>query len=185
MSETSYLGHGKIMDMARGIYDEFADRDTDYLAERMHNALLGDLTHDHGYAPDDPVRNSHAWSGVALVLGEKLSELEDGKGLPKSYNLVTHLKRQRDFSEEAFGPGKRVKGVLDHIRKELTEIEKNPSDLEEWIDVALLAFDGAWRQGYTPLEIAEAFERKLRKNMVREWPDWQRVDPDRAIEHIR
>ncbi len=60
-----------------------------------------------------------------------------------AYDLVAHLYRQREFSLRTFGPGPRTAGVIDHIRKELREIEADPLDLEEWIDVVLLAFDGA------------------------------------------
>lgn len=71
-------------------------------------------------------------------------------------DLVAHLERQRAFSVRTFGPGARTAGVLDHIRKELREIEAEPADLSEWIDVVLLAFDGAWRAGHEPAAIAAA-----------------------------
>src|SRR4051812_41518412 len=80
------------------------------------------------------------------------------------YDLVAHLERQRAFSERTFGPGVRTDGVCDHIRKELTEIAASPHDLSEWIDVVLLALDGAWRAGFTPLEIAQALAAKQAKN---------------------
>ena len=102
-----------------------------------------------------------------------------------TYDLVAHLHRQRAFSERTFGPGHRTKGVLDHIRKELREIENAPTDLCEWIDVALLAFDGAWRAGYSADEIAAAFAAKQIRNEARQWPDWRTADPDKAIEHNR
>ena len=100
-------------------------------------------------------------------------------------NLVIHLQRQREFSERTFGPGCRTQGVLDHIRKELKEIERNPTDLDEWVDVIILACDGAWRAGYSPEEIATALSAKLEKNEKREWPDWRTSDKHKAIEHIR
>lgn len=100
-------------------------------------------------------------------------------------DLVAHLHRQRAFSARAFGPGTRTAGVLDHIRKELKEIEAKPDDLSEWIDVVLLACDGAWRQGYSPERIAEALAAKLARNEARTWPDWRTADPNKAIEHVR
>jgi tagatose-1,6-bisphosphate aldolase non-catalytic subunit AgaZ/GatZ len=100
-------------------------------------------------------------------------------------NFIDYLERQQAFSERTFGPGPRVKMVLDHLRKELVEIENNPTDLEEWIDVVMLALDGAWRAGYEPHEIADQLSAKLYKNEVRTWPDWRLVDTDKAIEHIR
>ena len=100
-------------------------------------------------------------------------------------NLIKHLRRQRKFSFNTFGPGERTEGILDHIRKELKEIEEAPADLEEWIDVVMLALDGAWRAGYTPLEIANALANKQKKNEARNWPDWRTAEPGKAIEHVR
>ena len=102
-----------------------------------------------------------------------------------TFDLIAHLNRQRAFSRATFGPGQRTQGVLDHIRKELDEIAENPADLYEWIDVVLLALDGAWRAGYTPQQIVEAMEFKQHKNEFRDWPDWRTADRDKAIEHVR
>lgn len=100
-------------------------------------------------------------------------------------DLVAHLQRQHEWSIRTFGPGARTAGVIDHIRKELREIEESPNDLSEWIDVAILAFDGAWRAGYTPEEIAAALAAKQAKNESRTWPDWRTMPADKAIEHER
>jgi hypothetical protein len=100
------------------------------------------------------------------------------------FDLVAHLYRQKAFSERTFGPGEKTDGVIDHLRKEIVEIEKDPHDLTEWIDVILLACDGAWRRGFSPEEIATALDAKLTKNEERKWPDWRTVEPGKAIEHI-
>jgi hypothetical protein len=102
-----------------------------------------------------------------------------------TFDLIAHLHRQREFSERTFGPGARTAGVLDHIRKELAEIEAAPDDIEEWVDVILLALDGAWRAGFDPEEIALSIALKLEHNSSRTWPDWRNADPTKAIEHIR
>jgi len=96
-----------------------------------------------------------------------------------------HLDRQRSWSAETFGPGPRTRGVLDHIRKELKEVEAAPDDVSEWADVIILAFDGALRAGHEPQEILNAVAAKQAKNESREWPDWRTADPDKAIEHVR
>jgi hypothetical protein len=101
------------------------------------------------------------------------------------FDLIAHLHRQRAFSHKTFGPGARAKGVVDHIRKELVEIEADPTDITEWIDVVLLALDGAWRCGAEPEQIAAALQAKQTKNENRQWPDWRTQSPDRAIEHAR
>lgn len=103
----------------------------------------------------------------------------------ESFNLAKHLFRHIAFSERTFGPGMRTRGVCDHIRKELLEIEKDPSDVKEWIDVILLGLDGAWRTGATPEQIIDEIQRKQTKNEGRTWPDWRTADPNKAIEHDR
>jgi hypothetical protein len=101
------------------------------------------------------------------------------------FDFVAHLQRQRDWSGRTFGPGSRSAGVVDHIRKELIEIEADPGDLKEWIDVVILALDGAWRTGAQPQEIIGAIVAKQTKNEGRVWPDWRTSDPNKAIEHDR
>lgn len=98
---------------------------------------------------------------------------------------AAHLERQRGWSEYTFGPGSRLHGVLDHIRKELKEIEADPTDVSEWVDVIILALDGAWRAGWEPQQIIDAIVAKQAKNESREWPDWRTAPPDQAIEHVR
>ncbi|RKR92818.1 uncharacterized protein DUF550 [Micromonospora pisi] len=98
---------------------------------------------------------------------------------------AAHLTRQREFSERTFGPGSRTHGVLDHIRKELREIEADPEDLGEWVDVVILALDGAWRAGHGEQAIIDAIIAKQIRNEGRTWPDWRTAEPGRAIEHDR
>lgn len=115
---------------------------------------------------------------IARDLGRRLR-----KKLP--FDFRAHLVRQRKFSLATFGPGYRYKANIDHIRKELVEIEKSPDDLVEWIDVVILALDAAWRQGATPDEIIDALVAKQTKNEKRQWPNWRYVPTDKAIEHDR
>ncbi|MFY3630658.1 dATP/dGTP pyrophosphohydrolase domain-containing protein [Achromobacter xylosoxidans] len=102
-----------------------------------------------------------------------------------AFDFVAHLARQAEFSARTFGPGARVAGVCDHIRKELIEVETSGGDLKEWVDVIILGLDGAWRSGATPQEIIAAVVAKQAKNEARTWPDWRTVDPTKAIEHDR
>jgi len=101
------------------------------------------------------------------------------------FDIIEHLQRQRDWSSKTFGPGPRTAGVLDHIRKECSEVAAKPDDLSEWIDIVILALDGAWRSGATPQEIVAALAAKQAKNEARVWPDWRTMSPDKAIEHDR
>lgn len=97
---------------------------------------------------------------------------------------AAHIERQRAWSLATFGPGDRLGGVLDHIRKELIEIEMDPTGFE-WIDVLILALDGAWRAGHEPQTILDAWVNKQTKNENRVWPDWRTMSADKAIEHDR
>lgn len=83
--------------------------------------------------------------------------------LINKFDLVAHIAHQRNWSLVTFGPGQRTGMMLNHIAKELEEIRAKPDDLSEWIDVVLLAIDGAWRCGYEPEEIAMALATKLTK----------------------
>ena len=95
-----------------------------------------------------------------------------------------YIARQREWSHRTFGPGHRTQGIVEHIGKELQEIGWSPYDIMEWVDVIILALDGAWRSGYEPEEILSALHEKQAINFARQWPDW-RGNEDRAIEHIR
>ena len=97
--------------------------------------------------------------------------------------LYSFINDQRRWSSKTFGPGPRTGGILRHIEKELDEIRLKPNDLEEWIDVVILALDGAWRAGHSPYEIVRALVMKQFKNMKRKWPDWRTVTQDDPIEH--
>ena len=68
-----------------------------------------------------------------------------------AFDLVAHLYRQRAFSERTFGPGARTKGVLNHIRKELAEIEADP-----FVRSVMEAFPGAEILGVRVLPQPEA-----------------------------
>lgn len=103
-------------------------------------------------------------------------------------DLRAHLYRQIESSKKNFGPDtsdEKLAGIRRHIEKELLEIEQDPRDLIEWIDVVILAFDGAWRSGHTPDQIVEALVFKQNKNESRKWPDWRDIPAGRPIEHDR
>jgi hypothetical protein len=96
-----------------------------------------------------------------------------------------HIDRQRFWSRINFGPGLRTKGIIDHMKKEFVEIEKDPTDVREWVDLIILALDGAWRTGAQPQDIIDEIKYKQAKNETRKWPDWRTMPEDKAIEHIR
>ncbi len=109
-------------------------------------------------------------------------------------DLKQHLIRQMAYSHATFGPGTRTAGVIDHIRKELVEVEESNGSSPEWVDVVILALDGLTRQlafcngkRADPSTVADMvcsmILGKQSRNEAREWPDWRTADPDKAIEH--
>jgi len=99
------------------------------------------------------------------------------------FSLENYLLAQIRWSDKTFGPGPRTEGILRHIGKEVHEVRASPTDLEEWIDIVILALDGAWRAGYSPPEIMQALLHKQQVNRDREYPP--PGPQDQPIEHIR
>jgi len=97
--------------------------------------------------------------------------------------LENWLKKQEKWSSKTFGHGRRTLGLLEHIRRELVEIEERPNDLGEWIDVVILALDGFWRHGGNPDSVMEYLTAKHRENFLRRWP--KPNSEHEAVEHIR
>lgn len=98
-------------------------------------------------------------------------------------DFVDYVRRHRAWSEQTFGTQPRTAGLLAHIEKECREIAQHPADLEEWVDVIILAIDGACRNGHSDEAIAEMLNAKLEKNKKRQWV----VSNDPAVpnEHVR
>ena len=91
-------------------------------------------------------------------------------------NLVTYISAQKAWSTRVFGEGPRVEGICKHIEKELKEVRAEPTEVVEWIDIAILALDGAWRAGYTPLQICAASIAKQDVNFNRKWESGKSQD---------
>jgi len=98
-------------------------------------------------------------------------------------SLAAYLLHQREWSNRTFGPGRRTGGIVQHIEKELREIEAKPTDLSEWVDVIILALDGYWRHGGDPKNIMVDLQAKQIVNFGRRWP--APVAEDVVTEHIR
>jgi hypothetical protein len=145
-----------------------------------------------------PVTDSQITAGTTVLGGYGLTkdgrnaaiDVFDAMGgaaqqVVPTFDFCAHLARQAAWSAQTFGPGPRTAGVCDHIRKELVEIEADPTDLAEWVDVVILGLDGAWRCGGTPDQIIAGIVAKQTKTEGRTWPDWRTADPNKAIEHDR
>lgn len=97
------------------------------------------------------------------------------------------LRQQEEWSQRTFGPGQRTIGITKHIAKELAEIQNDPEDLSEWIDVIILALDGYWRHGGTADTIERDLVTKQQKNFTRRYPRTEEDEPsehDRKVPHV-
>jgi len=102
-----------------------------------------------------------------------------------SFDLSYFHNEKAKWSLETFGPGDRYSGVVSHIREELKEIEEDPSSLEEWVDVILLAMDGAWRSaGADGDKLVKCLVAKQNRNQNRTWPDWRTLKTGEVSKHI-
>ena len=90
------------------------------------------------------------------------------------------------WSIATFGPGDRAAGLIAHIDDEIhREIAANPADIGEWIDVILLAMDGAARcAGADGTEFARALVERHERNTRRRWPPPGSVPADEPTNHI-
>lgn len=110
-------------------------------------------------------------------------------------DLTQWLETQIAWSRKTFGTEPRLEGILKHIEKEIVEVRKDPTDAKEWIDIAILALDGAWRakQAHYVSQIeakviatlvTETLQAKSLENMfVRSWPPPGAAD--QPVEHVR
>ena len=89
--------------------------------------------------------------------------------------IIDHIERQKQWSLETFGEGEKTEIIIDHIKEELQEISEDPHNIEEWIDVIILALDGAWRAGYSATDICLAIAMKQRINEQREWQNYRHI----------
>lgn len=98
-----------------------------------------------------------------------------------------------EWSKKTFGTieQRNAFGPLDHLKKEVTEIELellSEDDrgelLTEIVDAFLLVQDIAKRAGFTVEEFREECWRKLEENKKRKWPPIDSM-PNKAAEHIK
>lgn len=121
-------------------------------------------------------------------------------------DFVAHLTRQAVFSRANFGPGVRTDGIIDHIQREIKEVETVYSGPEtdqtvhreaalEWTDIVILGLDGLLRalaahDPHVTYDVIAAravkmITEKQGKNERRTWPDWRTAPFGRAIEHVK
>lgn len=102
-----------------------------------------------------------------------------------SYDLIKALKRQFEFSQRVFGAGPKTEQILRHISRQSVDTIARGNPTEEWVDIMILAMDGALRSGSTPYEIAGLLEYKMTVNEAREWPKLEDQVMDEPVHHIK
>lgn len=146
-----------------------------FLDDALANANIAEHTRDAAQAEANRLLEENR------KLRKDIDEYHTFVEAIRRINIQMLLADQRRWSAATFGQGNRTAGILAHIRKELTEIEANPEDLEEWIDVILLAIDGFWRHG--GWDLSAALWAKRDKNRARKWPP--PGPEDQPTEHIK
>lgn len=82
-------------------------------------------------------------------------------------SFLAFLDQRAKWSYFTFGSGFRTGGIIKHIQMELDEIKHKSFDLMEWVDIMFLAFDGAYRAGFTSEQVLDGLKKKLAINMAR------------------
>lgn len=100
--------------------------------------------------------------------------------------LLRFLSEKWEHSQRVFGP-QTTTGVLNHVRSEVEEIQEEPTDITEWVDLILLGMDGAMRScpdpKTAPQEVVRAIRDKFEVVKKRQYPDWRTLAPDEASYH--
>lgn len=78
-------------------------------------------------------------------------------------------------------PEQTVSSKITHLRRELSELEDNPTDIAEFADCFMLLMDTARIAGFNMTEIFEATTCKLWINKGRKWGP---PDADGVCQHI-
>lgn len=96
-----------------------------------------------------------------------------------------YVDKQIEWSQATFKDHPNIDSILGHLRKELDEIQQDPTDPYEWVDVIILALEGAWRiAGLSSTDIEQYLVQKQTINKLRKWPDVSTFPKGKPIEHI-
>ena len=85
------------------------------------------------------------------------------------------------WTSEQF-PDQPLSGKFAHLRKELDELEADPSDIVEYADCYMLLIDIAGKNNIRLSDIHRAAGEKLEVNKKR---DWGKPNADGSVEHVR
>ncbi len=151
---------------------------------------LGDLPYE---AKDGHNVDTFTWERTATIINTLLKALPKGLVAKALSDVLTHdtktsLKEKKvkskcckyfnikeffdtklAWSRDTYGDLS-SKTIIDHLHKEIIEASYDPKDILEWVDIILLAIDGAGRfanaDGAT---FVEALKKKFEINRKRTW----------------
>src|SRR5690242_2810902 len=83
--------------------------------------------------------------------------------------FLNFLEDKKRWSYRTFGEGYKLEKICKHIEAELVEVRQTPTDLYEWVDLILLALDGALRVAKSPMAVLVAIYKKHQINVDRRW----------------
>ena len=127
------------------------------------------------------VESLRGWEDRKHELVEDPTLMEPPSTPSAAFDLARFFDEKAEWSRGEFG--EEYEGVLDHMAKEFKEVTEKPFDLEEWVDIVLLAMDGACRHaGATGSEFVVALVAKQQKNRARRW---LKSREDGVMEHDR
>ena len=87
----------------------------------------------------------------------------------------------KSWTEKQF-PSRNMRSILNHLRKEIAELEEAPDDIMEFADCFMLLFDAASYQGLHMSDIWRAMGEKLEINKARKWG---KPNSEGFVEHIK
>lgn len=116
-------------------------------------------------------------TAVDALVAVRMAALDEG--------FATFWPAQAEWSQATFGldSERGPIGPLKHLAKEVAEVQKNPTDLMEFVDCLFLIFDSTRRAGFTFDDLRKAAWQKLEINKARKWQTPPKGDE--AIEHVR
>ena len=67
-------------------------------------------------------------------------------------------------------PNQTLAAKLEHLRREVVELQASPTDLSEWADVLILFLGSANKAGLAATELIAIAHEKMAINEKRQWP---------------
>ncbi len=87
-----------------------------------------------------------------------------------------------EWADSIFGKDRKPEYILQHLKKEIEELIKEPSRLEEYADVGILWLNSAAKAGHN---VDDLYFSMVGKMMVNKSRKWGKPDENGVVEHLR